>query len=473
MACWKLRWMLLLALLPSVAQAQDVFAGGAPPSETTSDAFSSSCIQAQQPNIWKQLGVNPLTCHPQTMGQDALGQCTLKGATLVSHQGTTCYYCEPQVPAGTLYIPMDLVQAVSVRGYTCGESPVDPGCMAVCMPQPGTTVTVPPPVEQTTDGGGGAPLTGSYDPCEPNYDMSTAAGRAAAQANAAKDGAACLEERCKHNPQLTGCSTAVTLQASIPATETTQATQTTAAQMEQCICGQLVDLPPGSIGPILPVNYPPANAGCAGKPLKSLAKWTPAQATILAQAVKGAIAMLQQAKVYTDKNPWDANTQDLGNTFLGNSSAATQSQTRDDVNGALQLAQSIKNVADYIFPGDASVLPPPPKGQIYAAYTNRLATPPGEAMIFILPSFWQETPAQQAFTIVHELSHLTEGGAKRDVVYGQTKCQNLASSASADPVGKLLVPLLFPDLPPTTPETPMENADSFAFFVNYVANQKK
>jgi len=74
----------------------------------------------QEPNIWKQLNVNPLTCHPQSMGQQSNGQCfPLQGATMVAQQNGTCYYCVPQVPQGTLYIPMDQVQNASVQGYTC------------------------------------------------------------------------------------------------------------------------------------------------------------------------------------------------------------------------------------------------------------------------------------------------------------------------------------------------------------------
>jgi len=473
MAFWKLRWMLpMLLLLAGAARAQDVFAGGdsqplSGTPQTLSDTFSGSCIQNLKPNIWKQLGVNPLTCHPQSMAQDSQGQCTLKGATQVAHQGTMCYYCVPEVPPGTLYIPMDQVEVASKQGYLCGESPTDPGCMVVCFKEFSTTTTYVPP---TTDGGGG-PLTASVsnDPCHPVYNLSTAAGQAAMQANAAKDAAACNGERCAHNPDLEVCKT-VTLQASVPVVETTQ---NSAAQEAQCICGQLVDLPPGSANvSILPVNYPLANAGCTGKSLKSLPKWTPDQAAKLKAALNGAIALLQKAKAYTDKPTWDGPTQDLGTTYLGNASAATQSQTRKDVNGALALAQNIKNVGDNMFPGDASRLPPPPKGKAYAAYAVPFETPFGQALIYVLPPFWNETPLAQAFTVVHELSHELEGGLKTDVVYGQKQCEGLSVSSTADPLGKLIVPFFYPDLPPAKPETPMQNADSFAYFVYFTANQK-
>ena len=66
--------------------------------------------------------------------------------------------------------------------------------------------------------GGSTASTGNYrrqpvqvpaDPCHPNYNMSTAAGRAEAAQNAPQDQQACNEERCKHNPELSFCTTIV------------------------------------------------------------------------------------------------------------------------------------------------------------------------------------------------------------------------------------------------------------------------
>jgi hypothetical protein len=152
-ACMAAACALLLAP-GGIGRAQEVFSSSYS-SETVTDSFSASCISAQKPNIWKQLGVNPLTCGTQSMGQDASGQCTLKGATVVAHQGSTCYYCVPINPPGQIYIPYDQVENASVRGYLCGTSPVDPGCMAICSQEfPNTTTTVPP-----STGGGGGPST--------------------------------------------------------------------------------------------------------------------------------------------------------------------------------------------------------------------------------------------------------------------------------------------------------------------------
>jgi len=218
MALWKLRLMLaMLLLLAGGARAQDVFnAGATVQTKTVGDSFSSSCIQAQKPNIWKQLGVNPLTCHPQGMAEDSTKQCTLKGATLVAHQGTTCYYCEPSDPPTTLYIPMDQVENASLQGYSCGESPVDPGCMSLCSREfPSTTTYVPPVAQPVVPALQNGQDTG--DPCHPYYDFSTAAGIAAMRADAPRVAAACNALRCQHNPELTVCKN-VNLQASVPAT---------------------------------------------------------------------------------------------------------------------------------------------------------------------------------------------------------------------------------------------------------------
>ena len=113
-------------------------------------------------------------------------------------------------------------------------------------------------------------------------------------------------------------------------------------------------------------------------------------------------------------------------------------------------------------------------GKAYAAPTAPSQTPLGQAMVFILPPFWSEQPWAQSFTFVHELSHELEGGLKEDVVYKQEQCENLASFTSADAVGKVLNRLLYPDLPPNlTPDAAMKNADSFAFFVYFVAKEKQ
>jgi len=67
----------------------------------------------------------------------------------------------------------------------------------------GTSPNGGPPVNGGTATNGGPAASGT--PCEPNYDMSTPAGRAAAMQNAAQTKQACDEYRCKHNPELSIC----------------------------------------------------------------------------------------------------------------------------------------------------------------------------------------------------------------------------------------------------------------------------
>jgi len=63
-----------------------------------------------------------------------------------------------------------------------------------------------------TTGGGTTPSEGTpasaanVNPCEPNYDMSTPAGRAAAMQNAAQTQYACCMYRRAHNPDLAACT---------------------------------------------------------------------------------------------------------------------------------------------------------------------------------------------------------------------------------------------------------------------------
>jgi hypothetical protein len=194
---------ILAAALPGhFSYSQEVFAGG---DQTLTDSFSASCIQAEQPNIWKQIGMNPLKCHAESAPQDSRGQCSLPGMTLLSRQGGYCYYCAPMNPPATLYIPLDEVGDAEKQNFSCGVSVVDPECMAVCTGTSGRPYI--PPASQAP---APAPLNGQIsagDPCHPYYNMSTAAGRAAAQANAARDAAACNASRCEHNPQLPVCAT--------------------------------------------------------------------------------------------------------------------------------------------------------------------------------------------------------------------------------------------------------------------------
>ena len=453
-----------LALLPGGARAQDVFAAGASPQgQTVSDSFSSSCIQAQKPNIFKQLGVNPLTCHAGAGLQDSQGQCMNgNGITVIAHQGTECYYCTPNNPPVVLYIPMDQVQNASLQGFLCGVSSVDPGCMAACSKEfSTTTVYVPPP--QTT--GGGVPLTATVtnDPCEPNYDMSTAAGQAQAQANAAKDAAACNESRCQHNPQLDVCKTVVTVG--------------TQASGGPPVSAQNI---PGM------TSVPP----CAEDTRKDSVGWTPQSMATLLDAVNNAKQMLQAAQTYTNKKEWDPGTVKQATLWFGNASPATQQTIRNNISGALVLIQNMQTPNDAFYVGIPSDLKPADQKTTVAYVLNSLESETSPT-IFIMPLFWI-MPAtgndSQASTVVHELSHYRLGGGTDDVNYGEGLCK---FQVYADPYLPILGAInlavltsvsIVPGVNTSQGQSMMlkwatgtasiTNADSFKYFVYYVSQQK-
>ena len=116
--------LLLMVLFPGRAPAQDVFSSSAAP---------TSCQQGEPPNVFKQVGMNPLTCHGQTAPEDSQKQCSLAGMKMIAHVGETCYYCAPIVsPANSIVIPLDQVAQAAAQGFSCGSDQVDPSCMAIC-----------------------------------------------------------------------------------------------------------------------------------------------------------------------------------------------------------------------------------------------------------------------------------------------------------------------------------------------------
>lgn len=310
MALWKVRLTVVLALLPGVARAQgDVFSSGSTSNtvrlQTQSDTFSSSCIQAQPPNIWKQLGVNPLTCHPQTMAQNSQGQCTLKGATLVAHQGTTCYYCEANNPPATLYIPMDQVENASKQGYLCGESPVDPNCMSVCSPEfPNTTSYVPPPPVT-----GGPPAQSPRPGPPPGPGLTPGPPLQAGAKNACQPFGPGGYDYCANPTQPAGC---VCTKTQPPPPGSKSLTR----------LSRPVPPPPSQKKTVAPTNLPAvdrAMSACLAAKVPYLPKptgtasWAPAQSPPQAQIFKEETAMALQAQAVHDAkyngneyNPADA-----------------------------------------------------------------------------------------------------------------------------------------------------------------------
>jgi len=144
-----LYWLLLILIFPCIAPAQDTFSGGngsgasAVPT-TYSDQFASGCEQSEPPNVFKQVGMNPLVCHGQVGPQDSQKQCSYAGMTMIAHIGETCYYCAPIVPPiNGIIIPFDQVRQATSEGFSCGADQVDPDCMAICS-KPGSLDYTPP-----------------------------------------------------------------------------------------------------------------------------------------------------------------------------------------------------------------------------------------------------------------------------------------------------------------------------------------
>lgn len=82
----------------------------------------------------------------------------------------------------------------------------NPNCAPPTVIENGKPVT---PLNWSCDSSGYwaklAPPPAPANPCEPDYNMSTPAGRAAAQRLSAQNQQACNAERCKHNPTLLIC----------------------------------------------------------------------------------------------------------------------------------------------------------------------------------------------------------------------------------------------------------------------------
>jgi hypothetical protein len=93
----RLAALIGLLLVSRLAIGQEVFSSGSAP-PTYSDEFSGNCHQGQPPNIWVQLGMNPMACRGQVFPQDSNRQCSLRGVQLLGHIGETCYYCSPIKP---------------------------------------------------------------------------------------------------------------------------------------------------------------------------------------------------------------------------------------------------------------------------------------------------------------------------------------------------------------------------------------
>jgi hypothetical protein len=135
--------LMVVLLIPGFALAQEVFSSSAAPT-TYSDQYSGRCEENEPPNVFKQVGMNPLVCHGQSGPEDSEKQCSYTGMTMIAHIGQTCYYCAPIVPPiNGIIVPSDQVGNATNQGYKCGADQVDPDCMSICS-KTGTLKYTPP-----------------------------------------------------------------------------------------------------------------------------------------------------------------------------------------------------------------------------------------------------------------------------------------------------------------------------------------
>ncbi len=145
--------LLLILVFPGLAPAQDTFSSGSGTSAaptTYGDQFASSCEESEPPNVFKQVGMNPLVCHGQVGPQDSQKECSYAGMKMIAHIGETCYYCAPIVPPmNGIIIPLDQVRNATNQGFSCYGDQVDPSCMSICT-KPGSLKYNPPPISGVT-----------------------------------------------------------------------------------------------------------------------------------------------------------------------------------------------------------------------------------------------------------------------------------------------------------------------------------
>lgn len=355
-------------------------------------------------------GMNPLVCHGEEAPVDSMGKCSIQGLLLWKKVGSTCLYCKPITPpVKGIIIPWDQGWVAEGQGFSCAANMSD-DCTIVCI-GPGT---FKPPA--------GLMLVNEPPPEQPPNS-------------------------------------------------------------------QPPPPPNPAPGPITPQVIPPDNTlsnYCSQlKPPPGLPHLTDAQLAILQADVAAAKAMVAKAKAHTDKVPWDAGTQDLSKKYFGDASTNTQNTVRQYVNNVQGLLNQVTSISNVFYPDGADVFGSPTK-ESYVAYTHQAW---GPIQIFLSDNFWNvpptpqtDKPVSQPMVVIHELSHLPGGANTLDFAYGQTECEDLVWF-NTDAVGKLAgaatqklapgwraMPSTEPQFP-LTQRPPIQNADSFMFFVNDVANQ--
>lgn len=220
-----------------------------------------------------------------------------------------------------------------------------------------------------------------------------------------------------------------------------------------------------------PMDTSPPPPGQCPKPNPNGPKLSPAQVSALTKDVAAAKAMVAKAKTYTDKNPWDSGTQAISKKWFGNATPATQQSVRQDVNNVFKLLNGIKSVTNTMYLTGDDPISPLENDKACYAYVR----PGFGSEIYLCDPFWSlpaTGPDSQPPGLIHELSHLPQGANTVDIAYGQTNCKDLVYETS-DWVGQTFWAPWY-KMPQTgaSAANPLTNADSFKYFVYYVANQK-
>jgi len=403
-------------------------------------------------------GFSPAFCKAETMETTGTGAEANKcfpiggGDTfLVGQKGNTCYYCQslpvsPYLNLNWIVVPMDAGNAAYKQGFACAMAESD-SCYMTCDGSgpfnPPAGVTLMPPVNF---GGTGqtqqlkAFVTNTPDPCYPagpkNYDVCD-------YPNLARP-AGC---ECTKSP---GPAPAVLEQ------QPSNTTPKTSSSARAGTCSSLFAL------------------------LRT-ATFTSNQVSYLTQDVFNAKVTVGIANSYISPAQWDAGTLALATKYFGNASPQTQATLRQNVKNVLATLNGITSVTSTIYPTGAEVLAPEVSANCIA-YVHAPDTPDKRNLnkIFLCSSFWdqpQTGPDSQAMVLVHEVSHLPGGANTRDYAYGATDCGALVTftTTGLGKVGSLISQEKLTDKSPKlvdlTEKAPLENADSFKYFVYDVANQ--
>jgi hypothetical protein len=417
----------LLLLAAGNAWTQDVFAsnGGGSGSSTPvyQDSFSSGCDKTSH---LVSGGYNPAYCFQLTLTGSG-SKCPAIGgqdSTLAGQAGSACFYCqeagpmeEKAVPGGHwIVVPNDssgVAYAAYQQGYVCAANPAD-NCYLSCFgpgnfkPPPGTTL-----MPGTGTGGTPTPSAGNPPPVKPP---------------------AVLEQQAPSKTKLKG-------------TVTTNVTA----------CSSLFDL----------LRAP---------------KFTSKEVTDLTIDLGRAKATLVKANRYISQAKWTPATVALAEKYFGNASAETQATLRKNVANVLATLIGIKTATSTIYPTGTEVLAPEVSDNCIAYVHDPEDTQDERDLnkIFLCKKFFalpQSGPDSQPMVLVHEVSHLRGGASTRDYAYGATDCGALVTFTTTG-LGKLGAWISQDNLTPKSPKlvdltdkAPLDNADSFKYFVYDVANQ--